>query len=609
MALSLLPQPRSVKSLPGAFDFKEVDSICLSKRAGTRVKEIAQLLSEELKRLHHLDYQVRSAANLRDPFGAVITHHTREGVYIKTALKQPQAYELVAAGHSLAISATDEGGFFFGTRTLLQLLQEGARILALKIQDWPAMTFRALHLDLKGLTPGAAGLSEILALAAQHKFNALLIEYADRFPYECLPELHGPNAFSPESLRAFLEEARRSGLAVVPLVDLLAQADFVLRGAERRGLAETPEQPRQFCYTNPAAVKLVRQMLEEVLAAHPHSPFVHLGGGKPEPLGGCLGCREAARKVGGKVALVAQQVAKLAHLVKSKGKQVLVWEETLRDAPAALLKPLARDVGLVCRLFQGAGGQFKPEMLAHLAPHREAGFRLFGASAVKGAGPFYSSLPDYRARMDNQDWWCEAAERAPLQGLFALAPARFSIHLTPCDPLPTLWPSALYAAERTWAGLDSSRESFERRMLEEFFGLRAEMAEVPRAFYTAGGGAAEARSALEEGRKQARRNRDILELLELLCALQAVASDRGRWAEEVAAQLSRLEAGCADPAFVHRQRKQIPLLLQEYARLRKELARVLQKQFAPEEIEEFLQDRCLAAERALTWLQELLKRN
>jgi hypothetical protein len=74
---------------------------------------------------------------VKDPNGCLITHHTREGIFVRTELEQVGGYELLAAGHSLTISATDSNGLYSATRTIRELLQEGTRIPALKIQDWP----------------------------------------------------------------------------------------------------------------------------------------------------------------------------------------------------------------------------------------------------------------------------------------------------------------------------------------------------------------------------------------------------------------------------------------------------------------------------------------
>src|SRR5207249_299770 len=157
--------------------------------------------ASELKTLHFLDFQVQTMPNLKDPFGCLITHHSREGIFVKTSLQKPQAYELLAAGHALTISATDEGGFFAATRTIRELLLEGTRIPAIKIEDWPIVPIRIVHLDLKGLTPNLQTLKEFVDRVSLHKFNGLLIEYEDRFPYQSLPGVRGPHEFTPETLK------------------------------------------------------------------------------------------------------------------------------------------------------------------------------------------------------------------------------------------------------------------------------------------------------------------------------------------------------------------------------------------------------------------------
>ena len=213
--------------------------------------------------------------------------------------------------------------------------------------------------------------------------------------------------------------------------------------------------------------------------------------------------------------------------------------------------------------------------------------------------------------MDNVDWWIEASEtHGPFAGHFVLAPSRFRRLLTPCDPLPVTWPAILYAAERTWAGLDSSRESFERRLLVGFYGLRAELAEVALAHYgVTEDHAPEAGVVFSNAKQLARRNRDVLELLEFLAALDSFTRERQRLTEIVAASLGRLDRGTADPALVEQLSARLPGLLQELERLRRELARNLLRRFHKDEVEEFIQDRLLSAEWMLGYLQNLLKRH
>jgi hypothetical protein len=611
MALSLLPQPKSVKTLVGSFDFREVDTVYISKRATARTKQQAAHLTEELKRHHHLSYDVQVSPNVMDPNGCLLTHHTRGGVFVKTTLEQPQAYELLAAGHTLAVSAADDGGFACATRTIVQLLQEGTRIAAMKIQDWPTVPCRVLHLDLQGLTPNLPSLKEFVERAALHKFNALLVEYGDRFPYECLPQARGPHAFTPETLKEFLGEAAENGLEIIPLVPCLGDLEFVLSRDPYRELAEVPDVPSQICPAHPKAERLVREMLREILAAHPRARFVHLGPGRTGQLGQHPLSKAAAGKLGGPAGLLLQHVARFVRYVRNAGPRVLVSEEPFRGLPLEQLRKLPKDTALVYACFEPNGGQFQADLLPHLDPYRQAGLKLFGASAVRGMDTNSCNVPHFRHRFDNMDWWIEATEsNGPFEGHIAWGRARFGFHLTACDPLPVAWPTVLYAAERMWSGPDSSRESFERRLLAGFYGLRPDMAEVALAHYgLAEDHAGDAAIVFGNARQHARRNRDVLEILEALARLEVFSRERQKQTERIAALLPRLETGRADPAQVRLLRSKLPGWQQELEVLRRELARLLLRRFHKEEVDDFLQDRLLIAERFLAYLQNLLKRN
>ncbi|MCW8133771.1 MAG: family 20 glycosylhydrolase [Planctomycetota bacterium] len=612
MSLSLLPQPKSVKTLVGTFDFKEVDTIFLAKKASKKVKDAAQLLAAEMKLHHHIDYQVLPSASVTDLHGCIITHHTREGIFVKTTLAKPQAYELLAAGHTLTVSAADDGGFWAATRTIRQLLQEGTRIPAMKMQDWPAVAFRAIHLDLKGLTPNLATLKEFLERAAYYKFNAVLVEYEDRFPFECLPDVRGPQAFTPETLKEFLAFAEQHGLEVVPLVQTLGHWEFILRHEKYRELAEAPDVPQQVCPSNPKAQKLIKEMIREIVAAHPHSEYIHLGADETWQLGQCHVCRAAGQKKNGKHELFLDHVLKCVRQVKAAGKHALIWDDMLREMPPELVKKVPKDTGVCYWKYNGHGGQYKAELLPQLPMYREAGFPIFGCSAIKGAGEFYTAAPGYRQRMDNVDWWVEAAETQPnaFRGHIATAWARFNSNLTPCDPLPSIWPSALYAAERSWVGLGSSRESFERRLLAGFYGLRPEAVEVAQAHYgLSEQNAKVAAEVLGQAKRNARRNRDVIEFLELAALLEVLNHERKVFTEQAGAMLPALESGRAIADLVSKLKGKMPGWSRQIEYLRKEFARVLLKRFPKDEVEEFIQDRLLISERFYNHLSNLLKRN
>jgi hypothetical protein len=208
------------------------------------------------------------------------------------------------------------------------------------------------------------------------------------------------------------------------------------------------------------------------------------------------------------------------------------------------------------------------------------------------------------------DWWVEAAEtRGPVLGHVAWGPARRAFYSTPVDPLPVVWPAWIYAAERCWAGMDSSRESFERRLLVGFYGLRPDTTEVALAHYGINEDhSAEAAVVLGNAKAHVRRNRDVLELMEALARLEAFGRERQRYTESIATLLPRLETGRADPAEIRRLRGYLPNWIQEIDRQKKELARLLLRRFHSSEVDEFISDRLLIAERLIAYLQGIVRR-
>ncbi len=611
MALSLLPQPKSVKVLSGAFDFKEVDTIYLSKKAKPTTKRVVEHLAHEFKTHFHLDYKIKPSSRVKDPHGCLITHHTREGIFVRTEMEKEGGYDLLAAGHSLTISAADSNGLHSATRTIRELLLEGTRIPALKIKDWPTMPFRALHLDFSGMLPNEEAQKEFLARASLHKYNAVLVQYGASFPFRFLQDEAEESGVTLEILKEFQEEAHNLGLQVIPLFPVDGSWEFLLERDEYKAFRRISGDARFLDYSNPKAQKLAKELLKELLEAHKYSESVHLGGlaFEPKVQASLDDHGEKADKVELKSYL--DPLLKAIRQVKLADRGAFIWDTALAKLTPDLFKKIPKSTGIVCHSNEPADGQFRWDLVPDLKTFTESGHKVYGACAVRGAGPFYSNVPNYRQRMDNIDWWVDGAETQKcIEGIFVMGVSRFSPTLTPCEPLPTMWPSAMYAAERSWAGLGSSRESFERRMLVEFYGLRPELTDVSKAHYSVSeNGSSNAKEIFRAAKKSARRGQDVLELLELMAGLESLNHERRRLLERVGASLPQLEAGKADPVEVQALRARVPALNRQIEYLHRDLSRVLLKRFQKTDVEAFVRNRLLLCERFLAQLQTLLRRN
>jgi hypothetical protein len=613
MALSLLPQPRIVRTLGGFFDFRDTDAIYVSRKSGPEAKAAAKYLSEELGRILRTEYQVKISSKITTPDGLIITHHSREGIYVPAKVTKPEGYELLVSGHSVMISAVDPDGLFRAAQTTLDLLQDGSRVPTLSIQDWPLVRQRAIHLDLKGLTPNAEGLKNFLAHVAQAKFNVILVEYEDRFPYECAPELRGPGCFTKETLQDFLHGAERAGIKIVPLVQTLGHLEFLLKYDAYADMREVKEIPQQLCPSSSKALRLLDKMVKEIIQAHPKSPAIHIGGDECWQLGSCPTCATAAgQNKLGKINLYLKHISRYARMVKSAKKEIWMWDDMLRcDISAEQKKMLPKGVNLVYWDYKSRDGQYRPTHLPHLEYYVASGWKVLGGSAASGADAWNGDIPNYNHRMDNADWWAEAAEvNAPISGHVVTAWTRYNSLNTPCDPLPVSWPPIFYAAERLWHGLGSSRESFDRRLMSAFFGLRSEQSEAILAFHEAGGNRPWlAGEILARLKRNARRNRDFFDLTECAATLRDLIRRRKDLFEQMASILPELENGKADHSATAKMKKQVAEIGADVERIRRDMNRLLGKYCHMDEVETYLADRFLVFERLEREARRLLRMN
>ncbi len=610
MPLQLVPQAKELKILHGIFDFREVDTLLISKRASPGTKLFAEKFCEDLRDVCRSTYQIETSASVRSPYGCLLTSRARRGVFVETQLEKAQGYELVVAGHCLSISAVDEAGFHYATRSIRQLVADGPRVPAVKIVDYPLIPFRALHFDLRGLTPNFQTLRDALDRAALYKINAILIEYGDRFAYGCAPEARGPGCLGREQIKGLSALASAHSIELIPMVSTIEDLDPILKHQAYAEYREVKDMPHQICPSDEKANRLVGRMLREIIEAHPSSKIVHVGGGRPPFFGRCERCSKTVRDKG-EVGLFLEHIARIGRLLHEAGRVPMIWDDMLRDATPDQLKRLPKGAIVVCRMFEGKGGQYRAEHLPAMEKYARAGLIVYGCACVRGASAPHSNAPDYRERMDNVDFWADAAENTgALKGLVAAGPARHSPLSPICDPFPTIWPGALYAAERFWAGLSTSRESFERRLLTRFYGLRPDAVEVISAHYKLVGEMDQASvDALEKAKRSAKRSRDILELLEYIGRLRMYEARCRTLIEDASRLLPYLEEGTADPLRVRSLLADVRGAREAGEHLKSELGRILSRRFYKVEVDELLASRFLFFDRLADAVLTLLRKN
>lgn len=94
----------------------------------------------------------------------------------------------------------------------------------------------------------------------------------------------------------------------------------------------------------------------------------------------------------------------------------------------------------------------KYHLRTHLARYKQAGIKVWGAAAFKGASNVTADLPQPEDRIANIQAWVKAAGGYGLKGLIATGWSRYSTFYNPCESLETAWDLLALAGIAMWNG-------------------------------------------------------------------------------------------------------------------------------------------------------------
>ena len=85
---------------------------------------------------------------------------------------------------------------------------------------------------------------------------------------------------------------------VIPLLQTFGHMEHVLKLSEFVHLREMSQYPQSICPSHKASFSIIKQMIDQVLAAHPEAKYLHIGCDEVFQLGVCSKCRETMRRFG-----------------------------------------------------------------------------------------------------------------------------------------------------------------------------------------------------------------------------------------------------------------------------------------------------------------------
>ena len=299
----------------------------------------------------------------------------------------------------------------------------------------PAVGVRGIHLDLKGTPPTMKRLIELLDVIAAARYNALLVEWEDMFPWTVHKGMRCETAYTPAEVVRFRNEAAGRGLEIIPLVQCLGHMETPLSLPEFAGLREVPYRSDGLDPLHPKSRRLVKAMIDDVLALLPDVRRFHLGGDEARTLGKGPRTVRYAKKYG-KARLYLQHIEPILGKLNARGVRPILWSDMMHDWPAAEIRKIARKADLCPWGYDGHPDRWEHHSATrYIKRFHDNGVTLWGATAYKGATDHNADLCDYAQQEENSLAWVEVARRFGIVGLFATAWSRHSTHRTQTQPI------------------------------------------------------------------------------------------------------------------------------------------------------------------------------
>lgn len=194
---------------------------------------------------------------------------------------------------------------------------------------------RIIHIDLKGAPPKVSYYRKIFPLLSELGATGILLEYEDMFPYSgWLAKISATNAYSIEEISVINKLANESNLKIIPLVQVFAHLEFILKLEEFKEFREVASYPDVICPTHKNTAFLLVTMIEQILRAHSDSDMIHIGTDEVNYLGQCNSCYQHLRiRKESKNFLFLNHLKNVTSVLKIMYPKlrILMWDNQLRS--------------------------------------------------------------------------------------------------------------------------------------------------------------------------------------------------------------------------------------------------------------------------------------
>ena len=241
-----------------------------------------------------------------------------------------EGYILTVLNGNVEIVSKGEAGLFYGCQTLEQLLEDArdfhTLVPACKITDSPALSYRAVHFDVKHHLDHMNYYYESIDRLARYKINAVIFEFEDKLRYRRQPLVAAPQSISIEEMAALTRYARERHIEITPLVQGLGHATFILKHEYYAHLRELPDNRWAFCPMDEGTYDVLFDLYRDAIEATPGSRYLHIGGDEIGNIGLCPRCKPTADKEG-ILSLNLYWLKRVCKFAKENDRIPIFWDD------------------------------------------------------------------------------------------------------------------------------------------------------------------------------------------------------------------------------------------------------------------------------------------
>lgn len=395
--VNVIPSPQEVIFKSGSFKIAAQTRIVLGKESTSADDFSAEQINLHLNEIRQLRLRTVREASVRKLTANYIFIGPPESPLARTLMQQrggklsrpmkDEGYFLHVDENGIVLIADSPAGRFYGTMTLLQLLEVQKRSIAvpaLSIHDWPLQKMRGITDDLsRGQVSTMANFKKIIRFLARYKLNVYSPYIEDIFAFKNHP-LIGKNrgALTAGEVKELDAYAKNYHVELIPIFETLGHWENILVISEYAQFAEFPG-----AHTVDISSEKVYGLLDEMigeLAAAFSSPYFNMAADESWDVG--LGANKARVASSDLATVHAEHYKRLFEILKKHNKKPLMYGDIILNNPDILAK-IPKDVTIVDWQYWVARDYPSPEVF------QGAGFPYVVSPAIWNfTGPFPNYL-------------------------------------------------------------------------------------------------------------------------------------------------------------------------------------------------------------------------